>query len=316
MSVFINVFEAVAVLLGMGVIGFWIISRRVLPENAFGLLSPLALDVALPALIFSNIISNFDPVAFPSWWTLPLWWAAFTLLAGLMTLLLTPLSEKRFRSEFALSLFYHNVLFLPLAVLTGMMGPEATIITQLFLFTLFFPSLFFGTYHLFFKSAEKSIDMKRILNPVMISVLAAVAIRLSGLHVLAPKFALEGLKMVGHMTLPIVMIIIGGNIYLDFKGKGRLFGKEIVKFIIAKNIVFPMVALGILLIVRPPYEIALIIILESAVPPLTAVPLVTERAGGNRALVNQFFFSSFLVSIVTLPAVLALFSYFFTPIGR
>ncbi|MDD2316522.1 MAG: AEC family transporter, partial [Desulfobacterales bacterium] len=186
MSVFINIFEAVAVLLGMGVIGFWIISRRVLPENAFGLLSPLALDVALPALIFSNIISNFDPVAFPSWWVLPLWWAGFTLLAGLMTLLLTPLSEKRFRSEFALSLFYHNVLFLPLAVLTGMMGPDSTIITQLFLFTLFFPSLFFGTYHLFFKNAEKSIDMKKILNPVMISVLAAVAIRLANLHVLVP----------------------------------------------------------------------------------------------------------------------------------
>ncbi len=108
-----------------------------------------------------------------------------------------------------------------------MMGPDATIITKLFLFTLFFPSLFFGTYHLFFKNAEKSIDMKRILNPVMISVLTAVAIRLSGLHVLTPKFILEGLKNDRHMTLPIVMIIIGGNIVWILKARPPL-GKEIV----------------------------------------------------------------------------------------
>lgn len=74
MDLFITTFESVAVLLGIGIIGFWIIRKKILPGNILGLLSPLALEIALPSLIFVNIISNFEPAEFPDWWQLPLWW--------------------------------------------------------------------------------------------------------------------------------------------------------------------------------------------------------------------------------------------------
>lgn len=49
-----------------------------------------------------------------------------------------------------------------------------------------------------------------------------------------------------------------------------------------------------------PYHIALIIIIQAAVPPVTAVPIVTERAGGDRAVVNQFIVASFIVSLFSI----------------
>jgi predicted permease len=55
-------------------------------------------------------------------------------------------------------------------------------------------------------------------------------------------------------------------------------------------------------------------ILQSAVPPITAVPLFVERFGGNRSLVNQFMFTSFIFSLVTIPCSIYLFRYFF-PLG-
>ena len=67
MSLFIATFESVAVLLGIGVLGFWIIRRRILPGDILGFLSPLALDIALPCLIFANIIQNFSPGESHGW---------------------------------------------------------------------------------------------------------------------------------------------------------------------------------------------------------------------------------------------------------
>jgi len=74
MDLFITTFESVAVLLGIGILGFLIIKKRIVPGNIIGLLSPLALDIALPSLIYINIINNFEPSKSTNWWQLPLWW--------------------------------------------------------------------------------------------------------------------------------------------------------------------------------------------------------------------------------------------------
>jgi len=81
--------------------------------------------------------------------------------------------------------------------------------------------------------------------------------------------------------------------------------------VLVKNIIFPLVFLGILILIRPAYNFALIIFLESAVPPITGVPIVTEREGGNSSITNQFILASFLFSIITIPGVFALFTNFF-----
>jgi len=48
---FISTFQSVSPLLTIGLLGFWIISRRILAENTLKFLSPLALDIALLMLI-------------------------------------------------------------------------------------------------------------------------------------------------------------------------------------------------------------------------------------------------------------------------
>jgi hypothetical protein len=131
------------------------------------------------------------------------------------------------------------------------------------------------------------------------------------MHHYVPDFLIAGLKMIGNMALPVLMIILGGNIYIDFQNKGNLYVGEIIKFLIVKNVLFPLACLFFLVLVRPPYHIALLIILQSAVPPITAVPLFVERFGGNRNLVNQFMFTSFILSLVTIPFAVYLFGCFF-----
>ncbi len=313
MDIFLVVLQSVLVLLGIGVVGFWITRRGVIPENILSILSRLALDIALPCMVFASIISNFTPKDLPDWWQLPLWWAGFAAVALVLSLLTMFLSAKETRSEFALNLFFQNGLFFPLIIITGIFGSGSEYLPMLYIFILIHPVVFFGAYQLFFKKKqkEKAMQWNRIFNPILIATVLAVVVQLLGFRSYLPDFVQSILQIIGGMAMPLIMIILGGSLYLDFKQRGKFYLKEIIKFLVIKNIVFPLVLLGLLFVIKPVYGIALILILQAAVPPITGTPIVTERAGGNKAISNQFILSSFVFSIVSIPLIFLLFDRFF-----
>ena len=311
--ILITVFESVALLLGIGIVGLWVMSRRVLPQEAMGMLSTLALDITLPCLVFVNILSNFQPEEFPDWWLLPLYWGVFTLFQGGLTAAFSFFSKRETRREFAASLFYQNALFFPLAILGEMFGVDSPYVVQLFFFMLLFPSLLFSTAHLFFRKTQNSFNWSKIVNKVLLATILATSLRLFGGQALVPDFAVSALRLIGNMTLPLLFLILGGNIYIDFKAQGKMHPREVGKFVLVKNFLFPVASLLMLVLFRPPFHIALLVILEASVPPITAIPILTERAGGNREIVNQFMVASFAVSLVSIPLMMGLFSLYFVP---
>ncbi len=294
-------------LLFIGVIGAWMITRKMVKESFFSLLSPLALEIALPALIFTNIINNFNPAIKTNWWKLPLWWGFFTVIAFIITLIGVIFARKENKREFEVSLFYQNGIFFPLAILAGMFGRNSDYLIDLFLFMIFYSSFFFATSFLFFSSRRK-IQWKKIFHPVLVVTVLAVVLKITGFNVYIPSFVISGLEMVGAMAIPLLMIILGGNIIIDFKQAGELYVGEIIKFLIFKNLVMPLVMLGIIILIKPSANVALLLLIEGAVPPVTAIPIVTERNGGNRAIVSQFLLSSFLFSLVSIPLMMYLFN--------
>lgn len=313
MNIFITSFQSVAALIGIGLLGFWIIRKGIFPGTVLGLLSPLALDIALPSLIFFNILVNFSPVETEGWWQLPLWWMGFTVVTAFMTAIAVFTSQRITRREFALSLFYQNALFFPLIILTGLFGESSPYMVYLFLFAFFYPAFLFSTYHFFFGTRGRGINLRKVLHPVLFATFFAVLIRYLGIQDYVPYFVVSTFKILGGMSAPIIMIILGGNIYLDFQRKGPFYTGEILKFILFKNFLFPLVVLVLLILTSPPYGIALIILLQSAAPPITAAPLFAEREGGNYYIVNQFVVASFIFSLVSASLMLLLFSLFFTP---
>ncbi len=144
----------------------------------------------------------------------------------------------------------------------------------------------------------------------MIATIIAIVISSLGLKISEDNFVIRIFSLLGAMTIPLLFLILGGNIYNDFREKGKLFLMETIKFVIIKNFIFPLIFLGILFYLKEyiPFHIGLILIIQSAVPPLTAIPIVTKRVGGNRNIVNQFIVASFSVSLVSIPLMIFLFS--------
>ena len=315
MEVFLWVLEAVLILLGIGIVGFWVARRNVIPESVLGFLTNLAVNIALPCLVFSSILVNFSPDEFPDWWQLPLWWFAYAAISLVLSLITSLISNKDTRSEFIINLFYQNGLFFPLIIIGGVFGQDAPYLPQLYIFIILHPVMFFSTYPFFFRRSSQQHQTetlwRRIVNPILVATVLAIAVQLAGVKEYLPDFIHSILETLAGMALPLIMIILGGSLYLDFKQKGTIYYKEIIKFLVIKNIVFPLALIGILLLWRPTYSLALLFFLQAAVPPVTATPILTARMEGNKAISTQFVLSSFIFSIITVPATFILFTQFF-----
>jgi malate permease and related proteins len=312
MDVAFIVLQSVLALLGIGVIGFWVTRRGIVPENALGFLSRLAIDIALPCMVFSSIMVNFSPEDLPGWWQLPLWWVVFAAVSLILTLLTSLISKKETRGEFAMNMFFQNGLFVPLVLISGIFGVDSPYLPQLYIFIIFHPVLFFSGYQLFFrKKSPQEVKWGRVFNPILIATVLAIVLRLLGVNAYIPDFVYSILHSLGDMALPLIMLILGGSLYLDYKQKGKIYNGEILKFLAIKNIIYPLVLLLLLVIFKPVYGIALLFIMQSAAPPITSTPIMTERAGGNKAISNQFVLSSFIFSVISIPAVFWLFSRYF-----
>jgi len=317
MSVFLTTLQAVLALLGIGLLGYWIIGRRRVPSDTLAFLQSLAIDIALPLLVVGNLITGFSPQAYPDWWQFPLWWLGFTIVALALSLSSSFLVRKEIRSEFTISLLYQNGLFLPILIIEGLFGGDNPYLVPLFLFVLFHPSVIFGTYTLFFgkRIQKERLNWRRIVNPVLVATVIGIVIGLVSANDYIPEFMITIVTMVGAITIPLIMLILGGNIYNDFKYRAdnsrKWYIGDVVKFVLIKNVVFPLVFLGLLLLLRPDLTVALIVIIQAAVPPITAIPILVERCGGNRQIASQFVFASFIFCILSIPAIIYLFSRFF-----
>lgn len=319
MNILLTTFQAVFALLCIGVLGFWVIGHRQEPASTLGFLSALAIDIALPFLVLANLIRNFSPENFPDWWHMPLWWLGFTLISLALTLTTSLIAKKEIRSEFSIGLFYQNSLFYPLVIINGLFGIGNPYLVSLFVFMIIQPSMVFITYPLFFDKQNvptQTIKWQRIFNPVMVTTVIGIIVCLVAAKEYVPGFILSMLTMVGAMATPIFMLILGGNIYHDFmygvKGERKFEIWEVMKFVIIKNLIFPLCFIGLLIWIRPDTTTALIVVLQAAVPPITSIPIFAERCGGNRGIASQFIVGSFIFSVISIPAIIYLFSRFFS----
>ena len=317
MNVFLITFQAVLALLGIGLLGFWIIGRRRVPSDTLAFLSSLAIDIALPLLVVANLITSFTPQEYPDWWQMPLWWLGFAVVALVLSLSASFLVKKEVRAEFTIGLFYQNGLFFPVLIIVGLFGADNPYFVPLFLFTMFHPSVIFSTFTLFFgrRIQREKLNWRRIVNPVLVATIVGLVIGLFSANEYVPDFLITIVTLMGAIATPLFMLILGGNIYNDLMHKGdndrKWYVGEVIKFVAIKNVVFPLVFLALLLWLRPDSTIALIVILQAAVPPITAIPILVERCGGNRAIASQFVLASFIFCILSIPASLYLFSRFF-----
>ncbi len=295
MQIFFSTMSTILGLLVIGFVGFIIVYKKIVDQRIFSFLSILSLEISLPAMIFSDLVLKFDPVVQKNWFLFPLWWLLTTIFLLILSYIFKFLSPVEHRKEFFVSLLFQNGIFFPLAIFSTI-GKFETYKVDLFLFTIFYAAFLFNTFSFFFTGNLKNIDRAKTFHPVFIATLLAIIMKLTSFSVYIPKFIISAFLMLGVMTIPLLILILGGNIYIDLKNTKEIYFKTVTIFVIVKNFIFPLLTLLILWILKIGENISIIILLQSAVPPITALPILVERNNGNKIISNQIIFFSFLVS--------------------
>lgn len=304
----LSVLQSVAVVFAIGALGAWVVGKKVLPEQSFQVLTVLAIEIALPCKVFVSLLRGFDP-ADADWWLFPAAWVGFTVVAALLTRGAVFLFPQSVRREIGMALLYNNAIFFPLVLLVDLYGNDSPQLADLFLFTMFFPAFFYNTRQWFYRKPAGGGDWRKVFTPVMLMTLLALALRGSGWSAMVPGFVVKALDMVGAMSGPLLMLLLGGSVWLHLRYRSQFrIGRDEAVFVLIKNVVFPALALFFVWAVPLPRPLAFMIVLQAAVPPVTALPAIVGLEGGNRHVVSGLLLWSFAASILTVPAALSLFA--------
>ena len=306
--------EAILLLLGIGAVGYAMLARKIAEPAILPYLSTLALEVSLPLYVFATLLRQFDPAEDPSWWMFPLWWVFFAAVTLALSFFGGRLFPAESRREATTALYLYNPLFVPLAVIVGLYGTASVHVAELFLFTMFSVTFYFNFYPVFYRNKSIPVlgrkmlpDWKKVFNPLIRTMLFTLALVFLGWDAWIPSVVVSVAQKVGDLAFTLVMLTLGGYIYLDIRNAGRIRWGQVACFVAIKNLVFPLVFLGIVYGLKLSDNVGLILVLSAAAPPLSTIPILTARQNGDVAASNQFLVASFLGSILTIPAMLTLF---------
>jgi len=300
---------AVTQTLLLAAVGYFLIKKNMLGHEGLDALSRLVIEVTLPLLIFCQLIRDFSFASYPNWWIFPLISIVITiagLIVGVVFAGFIPGSQHKL--QFLSLVAFQNSGYLTLALVAAFLPADklGSMFIYIFLFLLGFNLAMFslGVYILCFTKAKK-FEWVSLFNPPVIATLISLVIIFLGLNKFVPDILIKPLRMVGDCTVPLAMLVVGGNLALIHLG--RIDRKAMTLTILAKLIILPALGLWLVIKLQFPELVGLLILLQLAVPSATNLSVIIRHYKKEDLLISQGIFITHLASIVTLPLFLSLY---------
>lgn len=286
--------QEMASLYGIALLGFIIRRSGVLNEHANDVLTQLILYITLPALILFSL-----DIAFSFTLLVEFFWLVIMSIYVLVASIFLAIWMKRRshlptqqRSVYEGLILFGNQGFIGYAVVFIIFGQEGIIYLTIFNICYLFLIWSYGIY--LFSRNQGVVNWKQIfLNPGIVSTCIGLVVFL--LPISWPPVVSNGLEMVGKMTVPLSMLIIG-SLIANIK-IGSLFSllknQSLWKIALAKLIFIPLLLLPFAAISVPP-SLLFIAVIVSGMPSAPTISLYAQKFGGDA------FFASLGVMVTTL----------------
>jgi len=307
------------------IVAGWLARRRgFLAAEFTATLSRLVVDVAFPALVFTQMLRTVDAASLRDGWFAPLLCGLLIIVAYFVGLLLAPaFSGKPQRNTFIFLVAIPNWIFLPLPIAQALYGDAGVRTVLLCNVGAQFVLWSFGVWilHGTMRHAARSL----LTNTGLWATAAGVAVALifPGARELAatnsaaggPAMAVGGavvqaLAMVGSLTIPMSLLAIGAQLG-ELTVAVHRFPRVMWGVLLARLIAAPLVtvALGFCLLklgVAIPAQTRLIGYLIATMPVAISCSVMAERFAGDVTLAAEGIFYSTFFSLLTVPAIFLL----------
>jgi hypothetical protein len=290
--------------------GFYFYKKKIIGEEALKFLTFLVINISVPFLIFTKIVKNLDTSHSPSLLSF-LFLSLLMFLVGIIVGgILALFVPKQIRREFMSLVGFQNCGYLPMNIALFLFSPilRDEFLIYIFLYILGFNILLWsvGSFFIFKRKGEK-FNVKSIFTAPMVSIIISLIFVYTGLKDYLPQFIFSPLKIIGEMSFPLSMIILGAWLAKGWRGRIASDFKPILKVVIGKLGIIPLVFFLGVLKLKLFSLFGLFIIMEASMPSAASLPIVVNLRGGNSEFVSRGIFFTHLVSIATVPIWLEIF---------
>ncbi len=300
---------AVAQVLVLAGIGYWLARLGRLNRELVKGISSLLTDVFLPAFIFYHTCQGFPRVGFTLAVGLPL--LGIAMLLGSLGLSWAIAKGLRLRnpSVFSAVVSFQNCGYMPLIMGSVLLSsPQVEVFyVWVFLFIVGFNLLVWSLGVVLISGSRSGLPLSRMFNLPFVTTVLAICVAGLGWDRFVPEFAWKTLEILSRPVLPLSMLVMGGILGMNCM-RCNVDNKALVTAVVTKLVVIPVVVLLILRIL--PWDISpglrWFVVLESAVPSAVSLVVISERYGGDTPFISQVLFYTHVFSLLTMPVILTL----------
>ncbi|MDB1941616.1 AEC family transporter [Clostridium tertium] len=295
----IIVFNKIIALFLIILIGVYGTKKHIINDDVNKGLRRILLEITLPLLVINSFSFSFDEGMGRNIITAFIYSILFMILGGIISyILLKPLKgEKKKILHFAN--FFSNCGFIGFPIINSIFGAEGVVYTSIFnmVFT-----IFLWTYGvmIFSDKLSKENIKKVLLNPSIIAVYIGIPIMIFNIKL--PASILDTTKIVGDMTAPISMIIVG-SILSKVKIKSIFKEASVYYGALIKLIVIPFAIYMIKLIIKDNSSVIDTIIVIQAMPAAAMTSIFAADFDKEKEYGAIVVFVTTLLSIITIPVI-------------
>lgn len=307
MNIFSTTLSQMAFLFTLIVIGFLLAKGKVVSSDAAGILAKLENNLFIPALVMNTFIQNFTVERLQSAWQ-PLV-ASFVILAVAIPLAI--LSSKLCTRDgylqkiYTYGLCFSNFAFMGNAVVSALF-PDIFLEYLIFTLPLWMMIYLWGAPSLLIADSGKQTlkqRLKAFANPMFIAMVIGIIIGLTGISL--PDWTNSVLSSSAACMSPIAMLLTGITV-ANIDLKKAFTDGQIYLISLIRLIVFPLIFLGIFMLLPLPETIVICAICSLAMPLGLNTIVIPSAYGKDTSAAAAMAIISHILSCITIPLIVLL----------
>ncbi|MGL6105974.1 AEC family transporter [Romboutsia sp.] len=296
-----NVFIQVLVLFTLILVGYVARKKDFMDEEFTSKLSKLTMTIFLPSMIISSMQLEYNSHMIGKITNLIL----ISLIMYTISFTIAYLIKFIFKSKENLGIYqfvilFSNVGFMGYPVVEAVLGKEAIFFTSIFNLPFNLLVMTIGAFLLAKDNDSYTFSLKSIISPVIIAVILGLILFIFSIKL--PLFLNRPLELLGNVTTPVSMLIIG-SMLCNSSAFDCFFNKKLYFITFIRLVLLPTIIYFMLKgIVRDDMLLAIPVVI-SAMPAAANTAILANEYNANESLASQAVFFTTLFSIVTIPLI-------------
>ena len=298
------VLNQMIILVIMMVIGFIAHKIGILNPTSNKSISKLIINITCPALIFHSVFTggrindkSILIIVFVSAFAFYIFMFVFAKVVVNVLKIKKPLKRS-----YECMMAFGNISFMGIPVLRAVFPEQQSTAILFQAIFLIFYHLFIFTYGIWLLGSENGkkvkFSAKSFLNVGTLSAIAAVALYFFDFT--PPVLVVNSLDMIGGVTTPLAMILIGSSL-ASYPALKIIKTFRLYVFSFIKLLVIPLIVWGVTKFIIDDALLHGVITIMAAMPVGSMTIMLATEYGGNEEFISQGLFMSTVLSVITIP---------------